>query len=497
MWFFIALTFTLFLGLVFLSALMRRNEIMANWSKYKSDPFYMFAAPLFKPDDDPRSRLEFGADNFKDNLLSMITSIFAVLLQPVFQVFKLFTDAISESMNGLFNINSLLSNMWTKWNSMTDIFTRRFQGVFHQFRMTFTKIYNSMEKSYGVAVSSLFAGISTIHTMTSFLDLVIKIVIAILVILVVMVILLFFVLAPLIPLILTVIGIIAASAMGGAVGGMAESFCFTPETQVHTKDGPIAISALKLGQSINQHTKVLAVMKFQKDNYDLYTFDGIVVAGSHILYEHGIPILVRDHPDAYPTPQNTELYCLITSTHTIPIVGSSSIHIFADWEEIEKTDDLTDWYKEVYEYLNKEKPDDQPTENILRTESALAKGTQIVTPNGTATIESFVPGNVILDSTGHPTRITGIITLHPSLIKSAAFLDDTYVSGGTWIQFDKWKHQDDLIAPPHTSWYALFTEDGTFQIKTGQKIMNCRDFSDIGEDNLQETYPTILKKLVL
>jgi hypothetical protein len=495
MWLFIAITITLFLGLVFMSALMRREEIMANWSQYKSDPFYMFAAPLFKPDEDPRSRLEFGADNFKDNVLAMLTRIFAVLLQPVFQVFKLFTEAISQSMNGIFNVNALLANMWKKWNSMTDIFTRRFNAVFHQFRVTFTKIYNSMEKSYGVAVSSMFAGLSTIHTMTSFLDLVMKIVIAILVILVVMVILLFFVLAPFIPMILTVIGIIAATAMGGAVGGMAESFCFTPDTKVQTKDGPIPISSLKLGQYIDQHTQIQAILKFNHAMYDLYELDGIRVAGSHIVFHEGNPILVKAHPEARKIPQPSELYCLITSTHTIPIVGNSRIHVFADWEEIEGIENLSVWYQSTYKFLNNHNPTSIPSERTLTTEAAFAKGTQVCTPNGTSAIESLCPGDIVYSENG-PTIITGIVNLHPSLIKEVTLLESTCISTGVWLKDNLWTHPEgESQDAPRTEWYNLFTKDGTFQIKTTTRYIICRDFSDIGTSQLESTYEATLKKL--
>ena len=114
MWTFIAITVALFLGLVFIQASVNKTEIMANWPKYKSDPFYMFAAPLFKPDDDPRSRIQFATDNFRDAITELLNKIFAVLLQPLFQIFKILTDAITQNLTSLFNIKALLDNMWKK-----------------------------------------------------------------------------------------------------------------------------------------------------------------------------------------------------------------------------------------------------------------------------------------------------------------------------------------------------------------------------------------------
>jgi hypothetical protein len=286
--------------------------------------------------------------------------------------------------------------MWKKWNSMVDIFQRRFNGVFHSFRVTFTKIFNAMEKSYGVATASLFAGISAINSMTSFLDLVIKIIITILVILVVMVILLFFVLAPFIPLIMTTIGIIAATAMGGAVGGMAESFCFTGDSRIVTAEGYVCIDKIKVGQNLSPTNKVLGVLSFVADKYDLYYLDGIAVSGTHIVYHEGIPIHVKFHPKATQLPKFTEkLYCLITSEHTIPILGLETVHTFSDWEELDTICEQRSWYAQIYESLNGVKSTSLPNDDVLQSEAAVAAGTYVSTHMGPTCIESLRPGDVI------------------------------------------------------------------------------------------------------
>ena len=95
----------------------------------------MFAAPLFKPSDDPRSPVQFATDNFYDNIMMIVTRVFGVFLVPVFKVFRLFLDSLLQTSDGLFNIKALLANMWNKWNKLVDPFMRRFQTVFHQFRL--------------------------------------------------------------------------------------------------------------------------------------------------------------------------------------------------------------------------------------------------------------------------------------------------------------------------------------------------------------------------
>ena len=492
MWTFIGVTLALFLGLVFMKASMSRDEIMANWSMYKNNPFYMFAAPMFKPDDDPRSRLQFGADTFNDAILEMLNKVFITLLQPVFKIFSLFTDALTQSLSGLFSIKSLLSNMWNKWNSMSDVFTRRFQSVFHNFRVTFTKIFNAMEKSYGVAVSSLFAGISTIHTMTSFLDLVIKIIITILIILVVMVILLFFVLAPFVPLIITVIGIVAATAMGGAVGGMAGAFCFTPETLIMTTNGPVRIDKVKLGTELSSTNRITGLMRFAPNTYDLYYLDGICVSGTHIIYYNGKPIHVKDHPKATRLFKETvPLYCLITSEHTIPIVGSLEIHTFADWEELDTEQELSEWYTTIFSKLNNKTTIDVPSTNTLCSESAVALGTLIDTPSGPVPIEHLRPGTMVLGITG-ATKVLGTVQLDPSSVQACTTIGETQLSAGSWVFANGvWDHPTSTTAPGQTMWYSLFTESGTYQVHTQEGSVSLRDFSDIGNDEIAETYDMV------
>lgn len=497
MWVFVGITVALFLGLVFTQSSMNYKEVAANWSKYHNHPFYMFAAPMFKPDDDPRSRLQFATDNFHDVVSEMITKVFAILLQPLFKIFRLMIDALTQSLSSLFNIKSLLASMWDKWNKMTDVFQRRFNGVFHNFRVTFTKIFHSMEKSYSVAAASLFAGISTIHTMTSFLDLVIKIVISILVVLVVMVILLFFVLAPFIPLILTTIGIVAATAMGGAVGGMAESFCFTGDVLISTVNGPVRIDQIKIGQQLSATNNVTGVLHFIADKYDLYYLDGITVTGTHIVYHEDKPIHVKDHPNAVSIPKRREeIHCLITSEHIIPIVGTLDTYIFSDWEELEATDELQTWYETVYEALNGKPCDTKPSEDILFSEAGVLSGTTVATRYGPTCIESLCPGDMIFSADGEQTKVLGIVQLQPDAVKAAIQEGDTYISSGAWVEKEgSWDHPEGTPFKATTCWYNLFTASGTFKIETSEGTVNLRDFSDMGKDKIEDTYSMVLEMM--
>jgi len=490
MWAFVGLTVTLLASLSFLSGYVRREEIMANWSTYKKDPFYLFAAPLFKPSEDPRSPVQFAMDNFFDVIQGSVTDVFMVLLQPVFKVFQLITDALVEMLNGLFNVKALMSNMWQKWEKVSDMFMRRFYSVFHQMRVTFIKIYHSMEKSFGVAVSSIYTGLATISTVLSFVDLMIKVIVIILAILVIMMIFLFFIMWPLIPLILTAIAVLVIAGVGGV---SADSFCFGEDTRVQTQKGPVPISQIMIGEMLEGGGCVEGVLFFNTPVSDLYELKGIKVSGNHIIYEGGIPLPVKEHPDAVLcAPQTTKLYCLITSNRKIPVLSLKGLQWFADWEELSDTDDLKRWHAEVHEKLNGTKPYKLPTDSALQSESAVSSGARIATPFGQIQIREINPGDIVLDADGVPTRVLGVARVS-DVEKAKKIGTNAYVSCGAWIfESGCWKQPNIREAVEHEDeWFSLFTEAGTFEVEG----IGMRDFTDVGADTIHETYNWVLESL--
>jgi hypothetical protein len=497
MWVLIGLTMALLIGLACMTAYMRRTEIAANWSKYRSDPLFMFTAFLFKPEDDQRSALQFTIDNFTENIHGLLDKVFAVFLQPFFQILKLVSDSLTQSLGGLFNLRSLLGNMWNRFNQATDMFQKRFNGIMHQLRMTFIKLFNSFEKTMGVTVAAIYEGLSVVYTITSFMDLMVKITIIIIAILVVMVILLFFVLFPVMPLI-AMAGVVLAAATGGATAGMMSSFCFAGSTQVLTKDyGPQPIQNLVLGTVLADGGIVKGVMKFDTVTYDLYRMDGIEVSGTHIVYKDGKPLHVEDSPDAIKVEgKPTKVYCLITTSRRIPVQGLTQQHTFADWEELSELEDLKTWHKHVFTMLNPDTPYIPSTVKALLSEAVLTEGSRVRTPEGSQTISSVVPGSLVLDAEGVPTRVTGIVYVASSEVEAVVDVEPgAKVSVAAWIRKGAvWRQasQERQIPIYNATLYNLFTESGTFQLEGGTAV---RDFTDVGPDSIDSTYDWVLESL--
>lgn len=496
MWSFILLSATLFVGVVLTSAYVKRDEIVANWAMYRDDPVYMIGAPLFKPEDDPRSRLKFATDNFSDSMQSMLERIFATLLAPIFKILGLISDAINETTGGLLNMRTILGKMWKQFNEIIDIFNRRFNTVLAQLRVNNIKMQSVFQKAFAIATATVYNGISTIHTITSFLDLIMKVIIVILVIMVVLFIFLIFVLWPFIPVILGVVGIISTTAFAGAVGGMASTFCFAAGTVVQTASGPVPIETIKMGAELVDGGRVKGIMRFQVHASDLYALYGVQVSGSHIVYHRGVPMHVKQHPAAILLqPCDVELYCLITDDHKIPVVSNNGLLYFSDWEELSGTDALLEWNKIVHMHLNPSTPYVEPAMESIHSEAACTSKVRVATPYGTVAMYELRPGSIVLDASGAPTRVHGVVELDGSEITHGVSISrDGYISAGTWMYTGtQWMQPTDLTATsPYRKWYSIFTESGTYMLESGLKL---RDFTDIGPESIVHTYSRVLEIL--
>lgn len=501
MWSFVILTFVLINVLFITFGLIKREEIIANWRKYRENPIYLFSAYLYKPSDDKRSRLQFTVDNFWDVINSMIVNVFKIVLEPIFKVFFMFSSALTTTLNGILGIRGLLQTFWEKFNSIIDVFMRRFGATFHRLRMTYGKLMTAMQRITGISIAGIFQSMSAIYATMSMIDLIIRVIVVILLILVAIVIFLFLFMWPVIPLIVVVIGILVAAGFGGAVGGMASTFCFEESTIIAKANGEkTCISNIRIGDQLADGGRVTAIMEFEPPTIEnaFYSLHGIYVSGSHIVYYNSKPIFVHAHPDAIqiPTP-STRIFCLNTSTRRIPVCRTDrdSVEYFADWEELCEMDEegKRKWNREVFEALNPGEKWIIPTDDSLQSESAIHASVEVQTPHGSMPICKIRPGMFVIDAMGQPTRVIGIVRMAGSEVQSV----DRGVSCGAWI-----KQSNSIWIQPHTGliankdldheWYSLFTESETYTLLDGRIL---RDFTDIGVGELPTTYEWILSHI--
>jgi hypothetical protein len=501
---FIIVALTLSIGVPFAFAFMRMEEIKANWDKYKTDPFYMFLSPLFKKADDPRSPLKFGVDTMYGVLTDMMNKAYGVFMAPLFKIFRLLLDGADDATKGLYSLRGMLAMFWQQWLNITDVFNQRALRTAHSLRMTFVRMFSMIGRAYGAAMSSLYAGISTIASILSTFDLIVKVAVIIVLILAGMMLFFFFVLWPLIPLILVAISVIAATPMGDAVGGgVTAAFCFGGETQIALADGTTApIATLPLGSRLATGGTVTGHLHFLQAGASVYELDGVRVAGDHIVYVDGnLPRYVKDHPAARPlSSYNDPIYCLMTSDRRIPVQGASgTMWTYADWEEIDKTpEELHAWHAWVDDVLNGARRCGAVPDAVALSSPAFG-GNAVV---GGVQLASLRPGATVPAGAAGSTRVLGVVQLAAAevgavtgttpAVSAGAWVPSTTTTseGAAWVRAGATAAVD--AANPATVYYNLFTESGTFSIDT---IGAVRDFSEVGMDALGSSYDHVFSRL--
>jgi hypothetical protein len=503
MWLGLILTLALGFGLARLLVSVQFKEIIDNWKSYRCLPQVMVMAGIFKPSDDPRSSFDYTSDNFSFCSSELAKAALSVALKPVFDIFYQLTSSATQSIGFTMNLRTLASNLFSGINRMFDVFNRRFNLTLHELHKGFIKQYSAIQKANSIANAAVFAGISFIQSIMNFIKFMVTIVIVIAVILVVLAILFFWMLAPVTPLILATL--VTAGAFGGSVGNMAESFCFSPSTQIILENGrKKPISEIKIGDVLLNGSEVTSIMKFGSDkNTDLRNLDGIHVSGSHIVYDNNKAIFVKEHKlNIEISCSEKYLYCLNTSDHKIPVLGLTGVRVFADWEELDKQD-MGEWATFVNSLLNS---DDAELTNlntvVLESESGVDQSTPILYKCGEfnvpayKTINEIAIGDIIKDGSKW-TKVIGTVCIAGSECLETGSIDGFIGSSSNWVYAGtKWIRAVDMEGwkpvSPVSKLYSLFTESGSFTINKTQ----VRDFSEVGLQNISSTYNFTLSRLL-
>jgi hypothetical protein len=178
--------------------------------------------------------------------------------------------------------------------------------------------------------------------------------------------------------------------------------------------------------------------------------------------------------------------------------------LFADWEELDQDSvALQTWHKHVFTTLNpgKEYTDAmKPTKEALDSEAVVSEKVRVMTPLGPAEIRGIRPGDLVMDASGHTTRVTGIVCVDVDEVTRAVEIDkDMYISAGAWVYTNATGLWGQLpnAQPVQESirWYSLFTESGSYKPYNFTGLEGIRDFTDIGPDRIHETYEWVLDSL--
>lgn len=490
------------IGLGFAAASVDAREVKADWANRRCDPLVIAGGFMYKPDSDKRSSSEFAFDNFKFCTERFVKHTIMGSLTPFFALFKPIiglASGVSKVFNGL---RQMLHSMY---NSFLQIIGK-FYKIFERYIIETSRVTQLLKASFGKINASLTASIyMAISLMTAgynafkFMILVTQIILGILSGLSII---LFFVLAPfgsLIAAVTAAISIAVNTVIGVAMGDGFENqnitkdaFCFTGDTLIQMSNGITKkISELSAGEKLANGFGYLQGMLYcDGSRVDLYNYQGILVSGEHLVFEEGKYIRVADSSVARQTTVKAErLFCPVTTSQKVPIIGNQGIITFADWEEMNEEEAEAAWQKAVCDKLNAGEA------NCCLGEIG-GDVSVMCASRGKISIRDIQIGDCIdyINNKGiiDTTRVLGVYKGNATTLG-----ESTDIGCGVWIgdSEHKWYKHNKLHLNPGLVAYHLITESGTFlALKKGQ-LIHVRDFTEVGLHNLPSLTPQVITKL--
>lgn len=478
-------------GLAFLMVATDVEGIKQSWNERRCDLDILITSFLYKRDDDPRSSGEFMTDNFSFCMHDTFGKIIQVLLTPVYMALgKQITAAMTlvESMNILRNLgSSLMSSFMKIFYPVVDRFFKTGLAVSQNFQ----RFYSAMRRIGGIAVASLYSGMSMVLFMENLVYFVIKVVLIIMGIIASLFLLLFWGLIPFLFILITTVAVL--NEAGISTGDFGSVFCFDPATPIRLKDGTVkTIDQISIGDILEDDGEVEGVLRCAVTNEQIYSVNGILVSGSHLIWseEEGEWIHVKDHWKAQPTAKRPNyLVCLQTSTRQIVLRDFySHPHLFRDWEELPSDMPEADSF---WNYLVTKILEQKSVPHVPKNAALCGPRCLVTLSTGEKVPISMISiGSTVYSEKG----FTKVLAVYEgvSMLSSRSSLSD-----GVWIQEKAgWGHLKEAKGEEQRGFH-LITQSGSFWVESDQYSGFIRDFTDVGIQNLDLTYSftrALLKK---
>lgn len=485
------LTLGLVLGLGYVFAQTDRQEVMANWDKRRCDPFVLFASNLYKPSTDPRSSTKFAIENFQFCTNTFIQQVFTVAINPFLTLVREQLGAVNLIQESIASVKVIIGNFYRSFSKILDGLYNRFIGIAFQFRKIFVLFLTAMKRAFGIAIATVYSGMSMLVGVQNLYDAVIKVVLIVIGILAGLVIILFLAFFPVIPIILTTVSVLVAGGVGAAAG-FSGVFCFAPTTPIETNRGSVRIDEVQLGDTLKDGGRVEGILRVNGSGTSIYSLRGVRVSGDHLVYNEKLQswILVKEHPEArLEIKQEPLLICLNTSTREIPIEGLR----FRDWEEIPPGDEDIQkaWNELIAEMLGSD------SANTSDDYAMLSGAWKVETPAELIALRDVQIGMKVKDIDGNWTKVLGIYTGEEEIVSDQG----PFWSSKTiwWRKSNSWMQSPDesqveMLAHKRKGFH-LITDSGSFCIWSEECKFGVRDFTEVGQSRIAETYEWMKKRL--
>ena len=267
------------------------------------------------------------------------------------------------------------------------------------------------------------------------------------------------------------------------------ALCFDENTEVDLEDNSkIKLNQLKIGDKIKGGI-VKGILHTNNLNWELYNYKGVIVSGSHLVYENSKWIRVEESCFSKRVYNECRVICIITSLHNVYINGIK----FRDYEECSDKDIQQTVNYAVAKFCNEGK-------GYIKTDNDLDNlyywgfsGRTLVKINN-----EFKPIKEIIEQKLTDDNIIGWVVLDGKDI-SLYNLSGIIVSGSTlynngilWERvhqgnFEKIKEKQDIV-------YNLITINNLVEVKGENKTYIFRDFPEDYNEELNQKIDDFVKE---
>lgn len=294
---FLTILILFLLGFAMMIGQSSAADVIAHWDDRRCDLDVMFSAFYYKPDDDPRSPAEFTTDNYKFCVGSKTETYLKGLFGSLFEVLEKQMGAADIMTKVMTSLRQSLANIYAPFAKMMNNFFNKFQQMGALGSRIFQHLYMAMKKATGVAIASIYIGLSLQTTILNTIDFIINVIMIVLYIMIALSVIFFFPILPVMAMVYLAVNGIEKIAPG-RTGAMGEIFCFDKSTSVVLQSGLKPINEIKVGDILQDGQTVEAVVQLMGPLSPLYLIDGVEVSGDHRIWSPSRKqwIFVKHHP---------------------------------------------------------------------------------------------------------------------------------------------------------------------------------------------------------
>ena len=295
--------------IIYFSIYFKQNKehIINNWNEYRYKPYIMPIAGFIKKDAN-LSMAETSIKNMGEVLWNILKKFFYVLIRPIQYILDIITKIIKDT-NGVINkIRQQLKIMRNFLFSIVMNMIKRIENIVAATIFTFGKINDMTKRQLAIYQNLVFMMETFAVTLTTFIS---------------------GTFGKLIDF--TEVGIWTLPVFTLGLPGLAfpiMAMCFTPDTNILTKQGEKQISNIKIGDILQDGSVVISTMKFLNKD-PIYEYNNDYVSGTHFVNENGKWKRVYESNLAKKIEYCGYLYNLNTSNNKIV----TSNNLFLDYDE--------------------------------------------------------------------------------------------------------------------------------------------------------------------